>query len=247
MENRIFQYLVGPRAGEILFFDKVEQDDGIVFVCFKDGSRCNEELILPLNETAWEGKLMAEVSDTKNIWHIKEEWVGRQEEVWDVTKDGEKVCVQPFLEGRRKINAIPPRKTTAKFGAITSVIETPTQILANKNQNDPVWVMMDKAKKFDTPIPMELTISLPTKSLYNVAKESFDEGGEKVIEYIISNIDDKKLKDSLKIALLAAYEDVQEPIKKQIVAPGTSTYEPEVIDEPVIGPAKIENNGKLNG
>jgi hypothetical protein len=245
--NRYFQFLAGPRAGEILLFDKIEQEDDIVFVAFKDGSRCNEEFILPLNETAWDGKLMAEVSDTSNIWKIKTEWVGRQEEIWDINKDGEKVCVQPFAEGRKKVTATPPRKTTARFGQINNVIETPNSMQAkqNANQNDPVWVMMDKAKKFDTPIPMELTISLPTKSLYNVAKESFDEGGEKVIEYIISNIDDKKLKDSLRVALLLAYEN-KEP-KQLVVQIDTGIFIPEVVEEAVIGDPKIENNDKLNG
>jgi len=209
---RYFQYIAGERKGEILIFDGIEQEDGMVFVTFKDGSRCNEELIVPLNDTNAEAKLMAEVSDTKNLWLIKKEWVGREEEVWDKNKDGEPVCVQPFKAGREKITLIPPRKTTTKFGTgLPTVIETPQAIKAKINSSDPVWVMMEKAKKFHTPIQMELTISLPAKSLYNVAKESFEEGGEKVIDFIINNIDDLKLKESLRTALYSAYEDVMEP------------------------------------
>ena len=38
--------------------------------------------------------------------------------------------------------------------------------------------MMDKAKKFETEVEMNLTISLPAKSLYDVADESFEDGGK---------------------------------------------------------------------
>ena len=72
-ENRYFQYLAGERKGEILFFDKIEEEDGLVFISFKDGSRCNKEFILPLNERNWTNQLMAEVSDTKNIWRFKKQ------------------------------------------------------------------------------------------------------------------------------------------------------------------------------
>jgi len=213
MDTRFFQFLAGERKSEILIFDKIEQEDGINFISFKDGSRCNEELILPLNETNWEGKLMAEISDQSNGWKFNDEWVGRQEEIWDVNKDGEKVCVQPFVPGRKKITAIPPRRTTSKFGNVNNV-QTPIQNENNNMQNtyktdDPVWIMLDKSKKMDIKVPMELIISLPSKSLYNVAKESFEDGSSKVIEYIISNLDNKKLKDSLRVALTLAYEDKQ--------------------------------------
>jgi len=100
--------------------------------------------------------------------------------------------------------------------------------------NDPVWLMMDKAKKFDTDVEMSVTISLPTKSLYEVAKESFEEGGEKVIEYIINNLDNQKLKDSLKMALREAYGEVQK------VPEIPYMIEPEAVEEPIIREAKEE-------
>jgi hypothetical protein len=67
-------------------------------------------------------------------------------------------------------------------------------------------MMCEKAKKFDEEITMIIKISLPKQSLYNVAKESFEDGGTKVIEYIIHNLDDKLIKESLKEALLEAYD-----------------------------------------
>jgi len=244
---RYFQFLAGERKGEVVLFDKIEQEDGINFISFKDGSRCNEEFILPLNASDWEGKLMAEVSDHNNIWRITEEWVGRTEEKWETNKDGENVCVQPFVPGRKKIVAIPPRKTQSKFGLVTQVETHKQNNLIqdqNINTNDPVWIMLDKAKKFAINVPMELLISLPSKSLYNVAKESFENGSTKVIDYIISNLDNSKLKDSLKVALLSAYEDNDEEIadtKKPLINnTEASLYEPEVLDEPIIGEAKLD-------
>lgn len=228
---RYFQFLAGSRNGEVVIFDKIEEEDGMVFICFRDGSRCNEELILPLNSTVYTSELMAEVDNPSNLWTIKEEWVGRQEEKWawqDETNHGEeKVCIQPFVEGKRKIIPIPPRPSKSKFGQINtfnttapqpnalSSSEIKTQQQAStapqpSNLNDPIWLMCEKAKKFEQEITMNLTVTLPKQSLYDVAKESFEEGGPKVIEYIIHNLDDKLIKESLKRALLEAYDPAEE-------------------------------------
>lgn len=208
-EKRYFQFIASPRKGEVLVFDKIEEEGDMVFVSFTDKSRCNEELILPINQTSPGNMLMAEVENTKNIWTFKEDWIGREEEKWEKNEKGENVCVQPFVEGRKKLIQFPPKKSVAKFGQID---QQPSELVKpiEDHSDDPVWVMMSKSKKFDTQIPMELTISLPSKALYNVAKESFEDGSKKVIEYIISNIDDTKLKENLKYALLEAYEDIDE-------------------------------------
>jgi hypothetical protein len=232
-------------------FDHIEEEDGMVFICFKDGSRCNEQLILPLNNINYVSELMAEVDSPSNIWVMKEEWVGRQEEVWawldetNHTLPEDRVCVIPFNPGKRKIIPIPPKPTppkTSKFGQI-DVSNTPVQVantlpnldikmeqpLQNKPQpsnfGDPVWMMCEKAIKFDQEITMNLKVSLPKKSFYDVAKESFEDGGQKVIEYIIHNLDDKTIKESLKQALLEAYD----PIWK------TEKDIPYEVEPPIIG------------
>lgn len=243
---RYFQFLAGPRNGEVVIFDKVVEEDGMIFVCFKDGSRCNESLILPLDSTDYQNQLMAEVDSPSNLWVIETIWVGREEEKWEQGSNGELHCVQPFIEGKRKIIPHPPKKTKSRFGQINnantpapqvntlSVPEIKTQqqskeTVSQSNLSDPVYLMCEKAKKFDTSITMNLMVSLPKKTFYNVAKESFENGGQKVIEYIIENLDDQLIKDSLKRALLESYEDNPEP------------YE---LESPVIGEAMIveENN-----
>jgi len=246
--QRFFQFLAGERQSEVLVFDRIEQEDGINFVCFKDGSRCNEELILPLNQRQWSTQLMAEIDSPSNCWTFKTEYVGRQEERWSAPEeapDGVSHLVQPFVEGRKKVTPVPPRPTKSAFGQINSFSESPNispaggtnvQQQASNDEigrlsNDPVYLMMDKAKKFDTVIEMNLVVSLPSKSLYNVADESFEDGGDKVIEYIIRNLDDQKLKDSLKRALKEAYgNEFSKEIKDSF-----NLKEPEVVEEPVIG------------
>jgi len=259
MSERYFQYIAGPRIGEVLVLDKIEQDeDGDVFLEFKDGSRCNEDLILPLNSTERNsGMLMSEVSDPSNVWKFEEEWIGRQEERWEKNTDGENVCVTPFIKGRKVMKTTPPKKTKTKFGQTdVSYIkpeqqetkDAPKKSKPDVNTFDPVWIMMEKAKKVDTPVSMELTVSLPSKMLYNVAKESFDDGGKKVIEYIINNLDETDLKASLKTALMEAYEssdvknfnkeekdDDNPDLRAEIE---TEMFEPEVIEEPKIGKPK---------
>jgi hypothetical protein len=221
-QRRYFQYIAGERRGEVVIYDGIEEEDGMVFVAFKDKSRCNDELILPINERNPGTALMAEVENPNNVWTFKEEWKGRQEEQRAKDAEGKIQIVQPFIEGRKVITPVPPKRTKSNFGQITNHIETPipTPVPSVKTEQqasiearqakmaDPVWVMMDRAKKFDTEVEMTLKIALPAKSLYNVAKESFEKGGPKVIEYIIENLDDAKLKDALKKALQVAYDDV---------------------------------------
>lgn len=238
---RYFQYLAGPRNGDVVVFDKIEEEDGMIFISFKDGSRCNEQLIIPLNNANYVSELMAEVDSPSNLWTIKEEWVGRQEEKWawqDESNHGEsQVCVQPFIEGKRKLIPIPPKPTKSKFGQIntfnttipqtnvSSVFGTKTQQQApnqsqTSNSGDPVWLMCEKAKKFNQYIEMRLEISLPKQSFYNVAKESFEDGGSKVIEYIIHSLDDKLIKESLKQALLEAYDPTwKDSVPYEVEAP----------------------------
>ena len=233
--TRFFQFLAGERQGEVLVYDHIEEEDDMVFVCFKDQSRCNEELIVPIGNRDWQGKLMAEVSSTNgdNLWTFDEKWVGRQEERWsppEESPDGVSHLVQPFVPGKKKTTPRPPRKIKSVFGSIDKHIEAvPTKEERPKYDGDPVWLMMEKAKKFDTDVEMTVTISLPTKSLYEVAKESFEEGGAKVIEYIIENLDNQKLKDSLKTALREAYGEIT-PMPDQ-----RFLQEPIAIEEPVIG------------
>jgi len=278
-ETRYFQWIAGDRRGEVLVLEEIVEDDGEVYLSFKDESRINVEFVAELNQTDLSQKMMAEVDSPTNVWTFKERESAtdkkRIEQDWesqtkyeipsadeiasaDLTSEGG--MTRPNPKKKKQIDLIPPRKTPkmkTKFGTATTSVpqHQPQPEQSTVNTGDPVYIMMEKAKKFDTDIPMELTISLPAKSLYDVAKESFEDGGNKVIEYIISNIDDTKLKASLKTALFSAYEEdygeqIDEPtsgaLTEEPIMEAPPSYEPEVIEEPIIrdqelAPPELQN------
>ena len=219
INNRYFQWILGERKGEVMIFDKIEADEGDVYITFKDGSRINENFVAPLNQNDLTGKLMAEIDSPKNTWTFRDEWVGREEEKWqwrDETNPVEKVCVQPFVPGRKVVKLIPPKpshKSSSSFGTIITtppvVASTPYLEPKKVESTDPVYILMSKSKKIDSDITMTMSISLPPKNLYDIAKESFDEGDEKFVEYIIENITVNEIKEALKIAITDMYENVQ--------------------------------------
>lgn len=221
---RYFQWLASERKGEIVIFDKIETEDGLVFINFKDGSRINEELVAQINEKDASGKFMAEIDSPNNVWKFEESYVGREEERWETNADGEKVCVQPFVEGRKTVKLIPPRPTAPKksnFGVIDSAAPEISNNIPNLNittlpqksaalddkitSMDPVYLTLSKAKKVDTTMDIELTLSLPSIDLYRVLKESFDNGEENILSYIVDNIDTTDIKEAIKESLRVMY------------------------------------------
>jgi len=206
-DKRFFQFLAGERREEIVIFDKIEQEDDVIYVTFTDGSRVNEEFIQDIGVRMYQDKYMAEIEDPSNPWTFETKYTGRQEERTAKDADGKIVIVQPFIEGKKKIIPKPPKKLKSSFGKINEVSETVKPVEKKVITDNPVWLMLDKAKKFDTKVDLAITLSLPSKSLYDVANESFDNGGNDVIDYIINHITDTKIKDSLKAALQDAYYD----------------------------------------
>ena len=186
--NRYFQYIAGSRIGDVVIFDGIESDEDLVFVCFKDGERCNENLILPLNERNPGSAYMAEVENATNIWKFNTEWKGRQEERTELNEAQVRVIVQPAIAGRQVITPIPPRKTNSNFGAITKHVEPVIVEPSLPVIDDPVDIMVLNSKKFETEVSLDMIIFLPKKNLYSIIEESFN-GGDKMIEYIINNID----------------------------------------------------------
>jgi len=225
--NRYFQWIAGEKRGQVMIFDKYFTDgDGTLYIIFKDGSRINSAYVASLNQRDLTGMLMAEVDSPDNVWTFKEEWIGRKEEVWveqDETNPGHKVCVQPFIPGRKVIKLIPPNPTIIKTHDKENInninneiekkeIEIIKQETNNIDKNDPIYILMTKSKKEDAEVSMNIQISLPPKELYNIIKKSFDGGIEKFIEYIIQDIKVDKIKESLKTAIYDMYENNNEKI-----------------------------------
>lgn len=73
------------------------------------------------------------------------------------------------------------------------------------NPTDPVAILVDSCKKHATDIPLVLTIELPMKTLYHIANNEFENGGDKFIDYIVEGINTNVIIDALKVALKNAY------------------------------------------
>lgn len=78
----------------------------------------------------------------------------------------------------------------------------------NKNiiaENDPVKILVDKAKKHSVEVDLSVDISIPSTSVYNLAKEEFENGEDKFIDYVMSNIDINVFREQLKTQLKEFY------------------------------------------
>lgn len=120
-KQRYFQWLVGERQGQVMALHHTEQESGIGYLVFSDGTRCNIALVAPLNDpnAFKQHKFMAEVYDTVNIWRFEQKRIqndgklcadddGVEHEGWDPYHD------KQMNGGNRpytRIEVIPPRKT----------------------------------------------------------------------------------------------------------------------------------------
>ena len=120
MNKRYFQWLSGDNIGKVVEFNRVEEDEDMMFFVFtnSDGmeERCNVDFIADIKEKNPIGKYMIEVSDPNNIWHFQETYVGGQEERWEKNEKGQLVCVAPAIPGKRKVVPIPPKPSLDRFG-----------------------------------------------------------------------------------------------------------------------------------
>ena len=288
MDNRYFQWIAGERKGEVVVFNDIVVEDGMTFVTFKDNSRVNSDLIAEINETSLTNKMVAEVESPSNIWRFEEVKIPgetdgpRVEQDWESQVKYEIPSVEEIIadggtpvKRKKKIKLIPPRPTKNKFGKIATTddlaatynesINTQQQVAQTTpvepavNVSDPVYIMMDKSKKVDTEVNMTLTISLPSSHLFDVVRDSFDDGANKALEYIIENIDISDIKLALREGIKEMYgpnddpEDNKIPVVdlSQFKSPGVPVieidnnahtgglYEPECIEEPIIADAKI--------
>lgn len=75
----------------------------------------------------------------------------------------------------------------------------------NYIENDPISILVKASYKKEVNIPMEICIELPSKELFNIAKNNFDNGELKFIDVILADIDYDTFKNSLREALINAY------------------------------------------
>lgn len=230
----------------------------------------------------WKFKEVTSIQDSPRVeqdWESQTKYeVPTADEIAFADLTGQQGTTKPIPK-KKKIELIPPRPTKNKFGKIANTadiaekyneeidskkivekIETKIVEKPPIDMSDPVNIMMEKSKKIDTEVNMTLTISLPSKHLFDVAAESFDDGDKKALEYIIENIDISEIKKSLKEGIKEMYgikeiwggigPKIEEEKKIEITndKPGaidpTQIFKPEVIEEPVVRSASEEEISK---
>lgn len=117
----------------------------------------------------------------------------------DPSNNKELIVVQPLDDTIIKLNV--PEKNDKNIDNIN--------ISNDKlfDDNDPVAILVNKSAKFESIISMDLKLELPAKSLFTIASENFENGEETFINVILSHINYETIKDTLKGALLDAYNN----------------------------------------
>jgi hypothetical protein len=92
----------------------------------------------------------------------------------------------------------------------TYVAPSPTNVARYEDpsdKNDPVKILAKTCKKRETDIDVTLTISLPSKSVYQIAESEFENGGEKFINYLIRDIDVNEIIANIRESLKELYSN----------------------------------------
>lgn len=85
-----------------------------------------------------------------------------------------------------------------------------------KNQYNPVHILVDSCKKKETEISLDLNIMLPSRYIYNIAANEFENGVEDFIDYVVDNIDTRLIIQELKLALIQAYQQIDPPFIEHV-------------------------------
>jgi len=89
--------------------------------------------------------------------------------------------------------------TPAKTPEVNTVVE-------NKPQNTgPIAILAKTCKKHSTDINITVTMDLPSRAVFSMVSEEFENGGAEFIDCLISNLDVNDVIDSIKSALVLAY------------------------------------------
>lgn len=94
---------------------------------------------------------------------------------------------------------VPKPTTYTPYSQVTPKYESPV------DESDPVRILAKTCKKRDTDIDLTLSIKLPSKAVYDIADDEFENGGEKFINYLIEGIDINTIISELRNALTIAY------------------------------------------
>lgn len=83
--------------------------------------------------------------------------------------------------------------------------------------SDPIRILVDTCKKHETEISLSINLNLPSKTVYNIAADEFDDGGKKFIHYITNDIDVSDIIKAIECALTESYTQEEKKCEEQNV------------------------------
>ena len=119
--------------------------------------------------------------------------------------DGATASFKKTEEEQDKLGTIP----SAPQPSVTTTMCNHTNINNSHDDqitSDPIRILAKTCKKRDTDIDLTISIKLPSKAVYDIASEEFEDGGSKFINYLIDEIDINSIISELRNALTIAYE-----------------------------------------
>lgn len=114
--------------------------------------------------------------------------------------------------------AVPALKVETPLPASAPVQEQPTSQASTSttvfqhsiSKDDPIEILAKTCKKHPTDINLTITMDLPSKAIYKMVSDEFEEGGIGFINCLISNLDVNDVIDSIRTALILAYSKNEE-------------------------------------
>jgi hypothetical protein len=99
-------------------------------------------------------------------------------------------------------------QTSASSQFINANSSNSSDYLEQKKQPEqlgPIGILAKTCKKHSTDINITVTMDLPSKAVYSMVSEEFENGGIEFIDSLIANLDVKDVIDSIRTSLILAY------------------------------------------
>ena len=124
----------------------------------------------------------------------------------DYNGDEEYIPLQSHVQPARVAPAQPiPTFVEQEVVKPTAVVNKKISI-SGVSETDPVRILANTCKKHPTEVSLTLTINLPSRAIYNIAKSEFEDGGAKFVDCLVEQMNINDIVKSVSDALKTSYE-----------------------------------------
>ena len=230
-KGKIYVYKDGPNAGRRETVRQTEQQGEKYYFNFASGNRMLTSDVMyqmtevdPLKENKVDGLRFDDEPDPldvrptqynqeKGISKPVNETIANPDMIQATTKFDNKLP-----EGFERVGG------QQQMGRQKMVSTLEPEFLAKPlDQSDPVIQLLNKMKRVNREVHLELALPIPSKELYNMIYDSFEDGEDAVIEYLFQGSHLETFKEQMKDALYFFYNGEERPIEEVV--------EEEIVDE----------------